>query len=170
MNSSFILFGDHFEINEIAEKVTVSRIIDGDTIVVNSKQGKEIVRLLLVDTPEIVHPDIPEQPYARQAGNFVKSTINNKTQIWLERGNPKLDYYGRTLGYIWYEEANEKLVNLNIELVFKGLGRLSIYDDNNVKYLSKYKKAMKIAKRKRLNIWSANEYVTDAGFNSSIFE
>jgi micrococcal nuclease len=38
------------------KSVTVIRIIDGDTLVVNYDGKEETVRLIGVDTPETVHP------------------------------------------------------------------------------------------------------------------
>lgn len=40
------------------EVVTIDRVVDGDTIIVEFENGeKERVRLLLIDTPESVHPE-----------------------------------------------------------------------------------------------------------------
>ena len=45
-------------------EAVVKRVIDGDTVVTDSG---EKIRFLGVDTPELHHPDFPEQPYAREA-------------------------------------------------------------------------------------------------------
>lgn len=136
----------------------------------NSSKGDETIRLLLVDTPETVHPSKSEQPYAQEATKFVKLALNESKTIWIERGEPDFDFYNRTLAYLWYERKNGDIINLNIELVLEGLGRLSIFDENNVKYLSKYKKALRFAKYNKLNIWSIDKYVSDSGFNTTILD
>lgn len=45
-------------INDKPETATVTRVVDGDTLVVNYKGSEERVRLIGVDTPESVHPDV----------------------------------------------------------------------------------------------------------------
>jgi hypothetical protein len=53
--------------------VTVSRMVDGDTVEVTpAVDGLTKVRLIGVDTPETSHPIYGEQPYGQQAKEFVE--------------------------------------------------------------------------------------------------
>jgi Staphylococcal nuclease homologue len=53
--------------------VTVSRVVDGDTVEVTpAVDGLTKVRLIGVDTPETSHPTYGEQPYGQQAKEFVE--------------------------------------------------------------------------------------------------
>ncbi len=54
---------------EPGEWRTVTRVIDGDTIIVD---GGERVRLIGVDTPETVHPQKPVERFGREASDFTK--------------------------------------------------------------------------------------------------
>jgi len=52
-----------------AELRTVTRVVDGDTIILN---GGERVRLIGVDTPETVHPNKPVERYGKEASAFLQ--------------------------------------------------------------------------------------------------
>ena len=56
----------------------VTRVVDGDTAVINVDGEDRRVRLLGVDTPETVHPNKPVQYYGKEASNFTKESITNK--------------------------------------------------------------------------------------------
>jgi micrococcal nuclease len=53
------------------EFVKVKRVIDGDTIMLESG---ERVRLIGVDTPETVHPKKPVEKFGKEASAFTKRT------------------------------------------------------------------------------------------------
>lgn len=48
-------------------EVTVIRVIDGDTFIAAVNGNEERIRLILVDTPETVHPTKEVQPYGKEA-------------------------------------------------------------------------------------------------------
>ena len=43
----------------------VTRVIDGDTFKIRLDNKEERVRMILIDTPESVHPTKPPQPYGK---------------------------------------------------------------------------------------------------------
>lgn len=141
------------------EKVTVERVVDGDTIVVTGGNGEETVRLSSIDTPETVHPDKPEQLFGREASDFAKSYLTEGLEVILERSRQETDKYGRTLGYIWVGD-----VNFNELMVETGYARVA-YMDSGDKYAGDLQHAQEMAKHERSNIWSIDGYVTDKGFN-----
>ena len=50
------------------------KVIDGDTVKIKLSNGnEETVRLLLVDTPETVHPTKSVQPFGPEASQFAKN-------------------------------------------------------------------------------------------------
>lgn len=156
------------ELEDIAEPVNLVRVIDGDTIVVKSAQGEETVRLMSVDTPESVHPDIEEkQPFSEDATKFTTQILGSADiEILLERGKPEKDKYDRTLGYIWIKGNNGFDDSLfNSLLVFEGFARLNVYDNQENKYLGELARAEDMAKSNKFGIWSIDGYVTDRGFN-----
>ncbi|RKJ57618.1 nuclease, partial [Butyricicoccus sp. 1XD8-22] len=51
---------------------------DGDTIKINYNGSTELVRFLLVDTPETNHPSLGLQPYGEEAKEFTKQLLENQ--------------------------------------------------------------------------------------------
>jgi len=88
---------------------TVSRVIDGDTIVVN--ECAEHLRLALVNTPEV------NQSGYQEAKDYTSSLCNvgSKIEINQDSGQPH-DYYGRIVAEIYCQNKN-----LNAELVTNNL-------------------------------------------------
>ena len=83
----------------------VTRIIDGDTIVVQLPNGvEERVRFIGVDAPEMnFRSDEPPEDGAQEATDFVAGLIPPGTMVWLEsRGNDR-DRFERLRRYIWLE-------------------------------------------------------------------
>lgn len=89
----------------------VTRVIDGDTIVVN---GHETVRLMGVDTPETVKPFTPVQCGGPEASRFVKRLTHKSVTLT----RIKADYYGRTLAYVSYNGKD-----LGLSLLKRGLAK-----------------------------------------------
>lgn len=162
-NDEQIQQGEHeqdsqFPLDKVS--VTVHSVADGDTLTVEFTNGKkEKVRLLLVDTPETVHPTKKEQPFGRDASNYTKRILKKGKKVTLEIGQPERDRYDRLLGYIWVDG-----VNLNQTLIEKGFARVAYINPPNIKYLADFKAAEKAAKEKKVGIWSIDGYVTEKGF------
>ena len=91
----------------------VTRVIDGDTIEVSLDGVCTTVRLLGIDTPESVNPDVSKNcEEGIVASNFTKSLLND-TYVYLEYDQELTDNYGRTLAYVYLEDktfVNELLI------------------------------------------------------------
>ncbi|MYL43946.1 thermonuclease family protein [Virgibacillus salexigens] len=155
-----ILFEDTqaTETEEIAinkEKVTVDRVVDGDTVKVEFPSGEtETVRLLLIDSPESVHPTKPVQPYGEEASDFAKDTLKEGQTLTLEKGDPERDKYDRLLGYIWVDGKN-----FNQLMIEEGFARVAYVYEPNTKYVDEFREAEKAAEQESNNIWSIDGYV-----------
>lgn len=137
---------------------TVTKVIDGDTIEVNLNGKLEKVRMLLIDTPETVHPRRPAQPYGKEASDFTQKLLLNK-EVKLEKDQEDKDKYGRLLRYIYVEDQSVQEL-----LLTEGLARVAVYPPNT-KYEQKYRELQDQAKAKKIGIWSINGYVKDDGFD-----
>lgn len=147
------------------EEAVVLRVIDGDTIqVLNSEGTEETVRMLLIDTPESVHPNKPSEKFGKEASDFTKKYLQGK-KITLEKGVVDKDRYGRTLAYVFVDGTN-----FNKLLIEKGYARVAYVQEPNTKYLDEFKKAEEKAKEKGLNIWSIPNYVTEKGFDMNVIQ
>ena len=72
-----------------AQYRTVSRVVDGDTIVL---ENKERVRLIGVDTPETKHLRKPVEYFGEKATALTKKMVQGKRVDWsLARPTPTLD-------------------------------------------------------------------------------
>ncbi len=128
----------------------VKKIYDGDTVLLSN--GKK-VRFLAVNTPEVEGRNKVEQVGAKEAKQWLSSALKNK-KIRLEKDLEKQDKYGRLLAYVFTEDN----VNINLQLLKRGLGSLNIYPPN-LKYSAEFILAEQQAEQQQLGIWGAAEYL-----------
>lgn len=139
----------------------VTYVVDGDTFDVKLKNGRtERVRLILIDTPETKHPDKPVQPFGQEASEFTKKQLLGKT-VELELDVQERDRYGRILAYAY---VNGEMINK--KLLEKGYARVAIFPPNT-KYVDEFREIQKKAQKKRLGIWSIENYVGEEGFQQA---
>ncbi|ANB61483.1 thermonuclease family protein [Anoxybacteroides amylolyticum] len=142
---------------------TVERVVDGDTLKVHIGKKEETVRLLLVDPPESVHPTKPVQPFGPEASQYMKKLLPPGTKVALEFDVRERDKYGRLLAYVW---LGNKMVN---ELLLeKGYARVAYVFEPNTKYVDEFRRIQEEARKKRLKIWSIEDYATDRGFREGV--
>jgi len=78
---------------------TVTEIIDGDTIKVETGRGVERVRLIGINTPEVDHNGPDDECYGEEAKAYLAAMIDGK-RTWLTFDEECADQYGRTLAYV----------------------------------------------------------------------
>lgn len=105
-------------------RVTVDRVIDGDTIDVLIDVGfKTIVfkrlRLLGVDTNEIRSSDTRKRERANEAKQFVQDSLDVADRVYVQTIMDANGKYGRLLAYVWIEQGTN-LYNLNAQLIANG--------------------------------------------------
>jgi micrococcal nuclease len=131
--------------------VTVSRVIDGDTVEVALRGRTVDVRLIGVDTPETVHPSEPVGCYGPAASDFVTRQLEGQ-RVLLEFDVERTDQYGRTLAYVW---KDGKLFNR--VLVERGFAQVTIYPPDD-KYEGRLHAAEGRAKRADIGAWGNCPY------------
>lgn len=142
------------------EEAKVTRVVDGDTIVVNLKGKDEKIRMILVDTPETVHPSKPVEFYGKEASNFTKAQLTNKT-VYLQKDVSDRDRYNRVLRYVWLKRpmtnnpTDEEIKNnmYNAILVKEGYGKIATFPPD-IKYVDLFRELDKSAREKNLGMWS----------------
>ncbi|MFD1017580.1 thermonuclease family protein [Thalassobacillus hwangdonensis] len=139
---------------------TVVNVVDGDTIDILVEGKEERVRLLLVDTPETVHPEKPVQPFGHEASTYAEEALNGE-DVRVEYDGPERDHYGRLLAYIWVDG-----MNFNQLLIEEGLARYAYVYDPPYTHAASMKDAEKEAQQQSKGIWSIEGYVTEEGFVS----
>jgi endonuclease YncB( thermonuclease family) len=128
------------------ENVMVSRVIDGDTLVL--EDGRHL-RLLNINAPE------KDSPLSAKATAFLKALENKSVEIEITG----MDKYNRYLARIYNPEY------INLELVSLGLASKFLVQEEELKTFSE---AEKRAIDKSLGIWNKSVYFSC--FNSRINE
>ena len=123
-----VILGNHFgwftQAQEAATQsdpgsYTVSRFVDGDTIVVDMNGKNETVRMIGVDTPETHKPNTPVQCYGPAASAYTKNLIGEqKVRLEADSTNQNRDRYGRLLRYVYLPDG--RLVEQ--EIIANGYG------------------------------------------------
>lgn len=129
----------------------VTKVVDGDTIKINFEGREETVRLLLIDTPETVHPNKPLEPFGNEASKYVKDTILGK-KVQIKIGSEERDKYGRLLAYVYVDDET-----IQEQLLRKGLARTA-YLYNDLTMLDQFHKAQNVARKKKIGVWSIEGY------------
>ena len=133
-------------------EVTVTRVVDGDTIEVAGPDGAtSTVRLIGVDTPETVKPNAPVECFGPQASEYT-STILTGRAVRLEHDQTvgDTDRYDRTLAYVWTVQ-DRRLFNL--ALIEAGAAREYTYDRTRYRYRNVFRAAQTDAQRDRHGLW-----------------
>lgn len=119
--------------NIFPEKAFVSKVIDGDTVIING----ESVRLLGMDTDERGYPCYKE------AKKRIEEILLDK-EVILEKDNEDKDQYDRRLRYIFLNGNN-----INLQLVKEGLA-VARFSPENQKYKIEILEAEKYARENKL--------------------
>lgn len=157
-----------------APQYKVTRVVDGDTIVVNINGQDEKIRLIGVNTPESVDPRKPVECFGKEASNYTKSLLENQN-ILLESDPTQgdKDKYGRLLRYIHLpnptttenpsttptaqpaasQSAPPAAININLKLIQDGYAHEYTYS-KPYKYQSQFKQAQIQAENTQKGLWS----------------
>ncbi|MHB9002768.1 MAG: thermonuclease family protein [Coriobacteriia bacterium] len=140
-----------------ATAVTVTRIVDGDTIHVRMPNGTiEKIRFIGVDTPESTNQI---EPYGAQATAYTANALSGKT-IYLETDAELRDRYGRMLAHVWLSmpdtvhDGSVRAQLFNAKLLLDGYANLMTVPPNvkYVDYLRNYEGEARAASK---GLWAA---------------
>lgn len=126
---------------------TVTRVIDGDTI---ELQSGEDVRLIGVDTPETKHPTKPVGCFGPEASAWLTKQLPHGTQVMLVSDKSRTDHYGRRLAYVYLTQDRM----LNAELILEGYGYAKAFAPDTA-HADEFEQLQQQAKAARKGVWSA---------------
>ena len=126
-----------------SEGVLVIRVIDGDTIEIETG---EKVRYIGVDTPETKHPRKKVECYGKEASEFNKNLVEGR-RVRLEKDVSDTDRYGRLLRYVYVGETF-----VNEHLVSQGYAHTVSFPPD-IKYQQVLLQAQKSARENVLGLW-----------------
>jgi micrococcal nuclease len=127
---------------------TITRVVDGDTVIAGVGGEELRVRLIGIDTPETVAPGQPVECFGPAASAFTHRRLEGR-DVELEFDVERLDRYGRTLAYVWLggELFNETLVR-------EGYAVVTTFPPD-VRYVDRFVSAQRAAREQHLGLWGA---------------
>jgi micrococcal nuclease len=138
--------------NSTKETAKVSRVVDGDTIKVLIQDKEETVRLIGIDSPEVLDERKTIQCFGKEASNKAKEILNDKIILLASdstQGNR--DEYGRLLRYVFLQDG----INFNKLMISEGYAREYTFKNNPYKYQSQFIQAEKEAKEENRGLWGS---------------
>lgn len=135
-------------LNKSYSKIIVSKVIDGDTIELNTG---ERLRYIGIDTPEIKYGKEPEC-FAQQAKEFNKKLVEKK-EIKIEKDVSEKDKFRRLLRNVFVtDESTKSVIFVNEYLVRQGYAIVSTYPPD-VKYIEDLLLAQQEARENNRGLW-----------------
>lgn len=138
----------------IKQQAQVLRVIDGDTIEVLLNEKKEKIRVIGINTPEVVDPRKAVECFGKEASSFAKQILEGQTVILeSDLSQQERDKYGRLLRYIFVNN-----IDFGKRMIAEGYAYEYTYD-SPYKYQLEYKNAESEASEQKLGLWK-NEACT----------
>ncbi|EKD65151.1 MAG: hypothetical protein ACD_50C00175G0006 [uncultured bacterium] len=133
---------------------TVVKVIDGDTITVSINGKNEVVRIIGIDTPEVVDPRKKVECFGKEASEKAKVIFEENKTVLLESDptQGERDRYQRLLRYVWIDDDKTDFGKFMI-----GEGYASEYTYIvPYKYQNEYKQVEIEASEAKRGLWADN--------------
>ncbi len=145
---------------EDAQRGTVIRIVDGDTLHLTPtskgvlERGADVtVRLLEIDTPERDNGGGPSQCYSDEATSALSRLLPDGSDVRFAADRELLDRYDRTLLYVW----NDAGTFVNEAMVRRGFATAVLFEPND-EHIALMRAAQRNAEASRRGLWGTCEY------------
>lgn len=141
-------------------EVTLSSVVDGDTLWVLKDGEKTKIRLIGIDTPESVHSDSSKNnEYGTMASDHTKELLSNVETLYLEYDEEAQDKYGRDLAYVWFNTDTSDFSNmLNAKILMDGYANVLTIAPND-KYADDFLNLKTTAYENRTGLWDYEGYI-----------
>ncbi len=134
----------------LSQTAVVTRVIDGDTIEIESGQK---VRYIGIDTPETKHPTKALQCFGQEAYLQNKQLVEGK-RVRLVKDVSEVDRYGRLLRYVYVNtESSPSGLFVNDFLVREGFAHARTYPPD-VRHTDLFLKSEQQARMNNHGLWS----------------
>ena len=140
---------------EIDGPYDVVRVVDGDTFIAEIDEADTYIRLIGIDAPESVADESYKEntEEGRLASEYLANLLEGN-RVYLEYDAKLIDNYGRTLCYVYLQDA-ETMVN---ELLLQTGYAQTMTIEPNVKYRERLLAAEAQAKHAKAGFWSTGFY------------
>lgn len=131
----------------------VEQVVDGDTIALKVDGRLQKIRLIGMDTPEVVDPRKVVQCFGREASAQAHRLLEGKTvRLEYDVQVGERDKYGRLLGYVFLPDE----ANYAETMIRDGYAREYTYQGQAYKYQANFKAAEAEAQQASRGFWSPN--------------
>lgn len=129
----------------------VANVVDGDTIEVSIDGRLQKVRLIGMDTPEVVDPRKVVQCFGREASAEAKRRLSGKTvRLEYDVQVGEQDKYGRRLAYVFLPDSS----NYAEGMIRDGFAKEYTYQGQVYKYQADFNQAESEAEQAARGLWS----------------
>ena len=129
----------------------VQKVVDGDTVDVNIGGTTTRLRLIGMDTPEVVDSRKPVQCFGREASAEGHKLLESQwVRLQYDTVTGKKDIYGRTLAYVFLPDGTL----YNEFMIRNGFAHEYDYENQKYKYRTQFQAAQKSAHAENLGFWS----------------
>jgi len=127
------------------------RVVDGDTVDVQLDNGlTERVRLIGIDTPEVVDPRKPVECFGREASAHAHELLDGQSvSLETDPSQGARDVYGRLLAYVWLPDGR----NFGEVMTADGFAHEYTYDQPYA-YVDTFRAAQELAIANQAGLWS----------------
>jgi micrococcal nuclease len=135
----------------LTTSATVINVVDGDTVDVQLEDGRtERLRLIGIDTPEIVDSRTPVQCFGREASAHAHALLDGQAVgLEFDPSQGERDIYGRLLAYVWLSDGR----NLGEVMIAGGFAHEYTYDQPYA-YVDAFRAAQDLAITNQAGLWS----------------
>ena len=134
---------------------TVTDVVDGDTVKVESRGFETTVRLVGIDTPETRRPGGFVQCHGPAASRRTARLlpIGQAVRLVTDPTQDRRDRYGRLLAYVYPPGASGATGSINYVLVASGDAKSYVYRHNPFQYVRQFSAAEAQARRRGIGLW-----------------
>lgn len=135
---------------------SVVNVIDGDTFDVDIDGKIKRIRVIGINTPEVVDPRKKVECFGKEASEKAKELLfNKKVRLESDPTQGNVDKYGRLLRYVFLEDGTD----FGLLMIKEGYAYEYTYNIP-YKYQQQYKNAQKQAQENKRGLWAENACVT----------
>jgi micrococcal nuclease len=138
------------QLQEVTSRVT--KVIDGDTIEIETNGQKFKLRYIGINTPETVDPRKKVECFGKEASAENKRLVDG-AEVVLEKDVSETDKFGRLLRYVYLKLDDGSLLFVNDYLVRQGYAYSSAYPPD-IKYSGRLNQAQTEAREAGRGLWS----------------
>jgi micrococcal nuclease len=136
--------------NPVPVYFPVAKVVDGDTIDVLIDGQKARIRLIGLDTPEVVDPRKPVQCFGREASQRMRELVlGKKARLERDPTQANRDKYGRLLRYVYLPDGT----NVAERMIREGYGHECTYQ-LPYRYQKQFREAERYARDHQLGLWA----------------